>query len=153
MKCPECGNRKFRESKHTLKYVVDDIVFHVDCLADACTECPTKLIKSAEMGKAELLVAKWLVSNNVMSGRSFRFMRDALMFRATEVADLLGVTNESISRWENGKRPVDRSAWILLAQMVLQEAGDRTTSTLELLRALQRPAPDRKEVRIEAPSR
>lgn len=153
MKCVECGGTKFAEGKHEQKYVVDAIVFRIQSKAARCVKCGTTLVESKAIGIGEILAAGWLAEHNIVSGASFRFMRKALMFRANELADLLGVTAESISRWENGKLDVDRRVWFLLAEIVLDriedEAGKRT-STLERLRSLKRAPPVRKEVRIDA---
>lgn len=153
MKCVECGGTKFKDAKHEQKYVVDSIVFRIESKADRCVKCGSMLVASKEMGRGESLAAGWLASNNIVSGASFKFMRKALMFRANELADLLGVTAESISRWENGKLGVDRRVWFLLAEIVLdriEEIAGKRTSTLDRLKALQRPAPNRKEVRIDS---
>lgn len=153
MKCVECGGTKFEVGTHEQKYIVDAIVFRVESKADRCVKCGSMLVESVAMGVGELRAAGWLAENNIISGASFKFMRKALMFRAKEIADLLGVTPESVSRWENGRLDVDRRVWFLLAEIVLDrvegEAGKRT-STLERLKAFKRPPPNRKEVRIAA---
>lgn len=158
MKCVECGGTKFEEGTHDQKYVVasspsDSIVFRVQSKADRCMKCGSMLVESREMGAGELRAAGWLAKHNIVSGASFRFMRKALMFRANELADLLGVTAESISRWENGRLAVDRRVWFLLAEIVLDRVEDKAgkrTSTLERLKTFKRPPPNRKEVRIDA---
>lgn len=153
MKCSECGGTKFGEGAHEQKYVVDSIVFRVQSKADRCLKCGTLLVESKAMGLGELLAAGWLAAHNIVSGASFRFMRKALLFRANELADLFGVTSESISRWENGKLGVDRRVWFLLAEIVMdriEENAEKRTSTLERLQSFRRAPPARKEVRIDA---
>ena len=148
MTCVECGSKKFGQSRHEHKHIVDGVMFRVKMKASRCAKCDAETVPLAELGAGELAVATWLAQNAVISGASFRFMRKALLLRANALADLLGVTNESVSRWENGKREVDRSAWVLLASMVLDrvEGSARTADRLEALRKPPRP---RKDVTLE----
>jgi hypothetical protein len=64
------------------------------------------------------------------------------------VADLLGVTPETMSRWENGQRPVDRAAWLTLGSVVLEQAS-RRPETLERLRELRVHGSGARSVRID----
>ena len=65
-------------------------------------------------------------------------MRKAAGFRAAEFADLLGVTEGTVSRWENGHAPVDRAAWAALAAIVTERLADQS-STVDRLRASKAP--------------
>jgi DNA-binding XRE family transcriptional regulator len=73
-----------------------------------------------------------------VNGGTLRALRKALGFTAAHLADLLSVTAETISRWENGPRRVDRSAWIVVGSMVL-ESANLPTSTLARLKAIACP--------------
>lgn len=152
MKCNQCGGARFRDTPHEQKYVVEGIVFRVKMRADACRRCGRETVALTELGVADLTVARWLAEHAVISGESFRFMRKALLLRANGLAQLLGIASESISRWENAKRGVDRAAWMLLASIVL-DRSDGVTTTLERLQALQKPMPARKDVRLDAHAR
>ena len=50
-----------------------------------------------------------------------------------DLADLLDVAPETVSRWENGHRSADRSVWNTLADL-LANAVEGKTTTLDLLR-------------------
>ena len=63
----------------------------------------------------------------------FKHLRKTLGLKATNLADLLGVTSETISRWENGHNEPDRAVWATLEQLVDDHYGNRTT-TLDRLR-------------------
>ena len=72
------------------------------------------------------------------SGAGLRFMRKAMGVRGVEFADLLGVTPETVSRWEADKHPIDRGAFTLLGMMVADRiAGTHTTE--DALRATRAP--------------
>ena len=68
-------------------------------------------------------------------GDTFRRLRKALGMPAAELAELLAVRAETVSRWETGATPVDRAAWSTLAAMVLEQRDGRST-TIDRLRAL-----------------
>jgi transcriptional regulator with XRE-family HTH domain len=78
---------------------------------------------------------------------TFKFMRKALGLRAVDIAELLDVAAETLSRWETGQRPVDRASWIAVSAMVLDKLEGRTT-TLDRLKALLEPAPLPRLVRL-----
>jgi DNA-binding XRE family transcriptional regulator len=78
---------------------------------------------------------------------SFGFMRRALGLKAVELAELLDVTHETVSRWEHGHQPVERRAVALLSAMVLDRLEGQTT-TLDRLKTLLKPKPLPKLVRL-----
>jgi hypothetical protein len=117
----------------------------------ACRSCSVRYLDAAALRGAELEVACRLALDGPADGGAFRVMRKALGLRATELAEMLDVTPETISRWENGPRRIDRGAWVVLGSLVLEAAG-RPTATLDRLRtaAVGRGA---RRVRIEARTR
>ena len=72
------------------------------------------------------------------SGEVMRFMRKAAGLRALELAELLGVTPETVSRWETGKQPLEHRAMAILGSIVVERYEGRN-STLENLKALRNP--------------
>jgi transcriptional regulator with XRE-family HTH domain len=82
------------------------------------------------------------------TGETFRFMRKSLGMRAADLAELLDVTPETISRWETGKLDVARSAWATLADVVVEQAEGRSRM-LDRLRTLREPKKLAKAVRLE----
>jgi transcriptional regulator with XRE-family HTH domain len=65
-------------------------------------------------------------------------MRKALGLRAADLAGLLGVAAETVSRWETGQRDVDRGALALVGGLVVDRL-EGSTATLDRLRALAKP--------------
>ena len=50
-------------------------------------------------------------------------MRRTLGRSARQLAELIDVRHETISRWENGAAPVDRAAWLVLGDIVFDTIG------------------------------
>jgi hypothetical protein len=77
-------------------------------------------------------------------------MRSALELKSLELATLLNVRPETISRWENGKGKIDRAAWVVVADMVDDRLNNRLTTVNRLLAAAN-PKPPSGVVRLEVP--
>ena len=116
--------------------------------AKRCNACGKVYFDAAILERFELYVAAALAEAGVKSGAAFRFMRKAIGMRAAELAQLLDVSAETVSRWETAKRSVDRGALALLGGLVRDAIAGRT-STLEQLRALREPRPLSKTVKID----
>jgi DNA-binding transcriptional regulator YiaG len=76
----------------------------------------------------ELDVAGELARHGEASSEAFGFMRRAMGVRAVDLAKLLDVTPETVSRWEHGRQPIDRGAAALLLAMVVDRVEGRTTT-------------------------
>ena len=77
-------------------------------------------------------------------------MRRVLGAKAVDVAELFGVTPETISRWETGRVPFDRAAWITLGTIVLDRL-EGSEVTIDRLRAAATPNTRRpREIHLDA---
>lgn len=145
--CAQCESRRLEQTREDVHMEVDGHTFTAALPALRCLDCDETYIAGPEMGRFELRVAAILARSGMQSGGAFRFMRKAVGLRASDLAELLDVTQETISRWETGKRAVDRSALATLGALVLDKLADRQ-ETLERLRALREPKPVAKRVRL-----
>lgn len=147
--CRECAGKKLRKKSRTNSYKVDAMTFKVDVVGRECMSCGETYFSNQALQAAELRVAEQLARAGNVSPGSFKFMREALEIRSQDLARLLDVAVETVSRWENEKRDLDRAAWILLATMVLErrEGGDTTRARLE---GFLKPSPLPNTVRLEA---
>ncbi len=98
-------------------------------------------------GRADLAIAAELALAGPIHKDTFKFMRGALGETAKAVAALLGVSAETVSRWETGARDVERCAWLVLGNLVLERSGKPASSRARLER-IAREAPP-KEVRVQ----
>lgn len=69
-------------------------------------------------------------------------MRKALGMKAAEVAEVMNVAAETISRWENGQRELDWPEFMLMGVLVDDKLAGRTT-LLARAKALAEPQTDR----------
>ncbi len=59
--------------------------------------------------------------------------------KATELAELVDVAPETLSRWETGAKAVNPVVWVTVAAMALDKLAGRAT-TLKQLHAAKEPA-------------
>ena len=114
---------------HTFK---DATIIVTDVQWRRCKSCGELTIVSTEVERVEQAVARVLVEKHVVAGDTFRFLFAVMGFKAKDVADLLDVTPVTISRWVSGDRPVDRAAWLLLAELFKKAPPERAAAMVDL---------------------
>jgi transcriptional regulator with XRE-family HTH domain len=87
------------------------------------------------MKREELLVASHLVGLGITGGAAFCFMRKIHGLRAVDLAALLDVTGETISRWETDKVPVPRCVLSTMTALAADKLVGKT-DTIDRLRAM-----------------
>ena len=131
-KCPACGGTLSPSRKRQSRRV-GGRDFAVTIVARSCRSCGAVFLENASLQRAEMAVACEIARHGPVSGETFRLLRKTMALPAVVVAGLLDVTPETISRWENGQRPVDKATWLVLGSVVLERA-QRRPETLERLR-------------------
>ena len=147
--CPSCGASGLRSFREKEDFKVGTTIYRTRVSALRCGACGVVYVDGPSMMAAEQSVARAVARSGRVSGETFAFMRTAFGWRSNEVADLLGVTPVTVSRWENGKREMDPLAWVLLAELVLEETGD-PVDPRALLETVQKPPRLPRTVEIEA---
>ena len=78
------------------------------------------------------------MKRGLRSGESFKFIRKALGMKATELARVMNVAAETVSRWETAQREVDWPEFMLLGFLVDDKLAGRST-VLARAKALAKP--------------
>ncbi|MBI5480119.1 MAG: type II toxin-antitoxin system MqsA family antitoxin [Deltaproteobacteria bacterium] len=146
-KCPVCGEGKLAGGQVERRVKVGRHTFVAAVPARVCDACGEGLVSYARAKELELGVAAQLAAIGDASAAAFKYMRKTLAMRATDLAELLGVTPETVSRWETGRVPVDRRALASLAALV-RDTRAGSTATLDHLRALAHPPRAPREIAI-----
>jgi len=139
-RCVECRGRELVAGEAEEQIEVAGKTFAAMVPVAKCAKCGATYLSHDALGVLELGAAGELARHGEASPEAFGFMRRALGVRAVELAELLAVTPETVSRWEHGRQPIDRGAAALLSAMVVDRLEGRT-STLDRLKALQQPDP------------
>jgi len=146
-RCVECRGSEMVASEAEERIKVAGRTFAAIIPATKCAKCGAIYLSHEAVGVLELAAAGELARHGAVSAEAFSFMRRALGLRALELAELLAVTPETVSRWEHDRQPLDRGAAALLSAMVMDRLERRTT-TLDSLKALLKPEPLPRLVRL-----
>ena len=139
------------KGSYSYRQEVSGRTFTATLPARVCPTCGEKLVAYEDLHPVNMAVAKALAREGPIDGPSFRFMRTTLRMKAIDLAKLLDVTPETISKWENNKTPVLRSAWLVLTEMVLDEVGQGSRTPMrDRLADLAKGKRPRKHVRLDA---
>ena len=140
-----CKNEGLVEIEETDTRTVAGYTFQMELEALSCPVCGETYFPLGEIGRFEKQIAVWLAEEGVSEGEAFLFMRKTLGLKAAELAELLDLAPETISRWEKGHRPPEKRSLSLVASMVLDQAEGHNRTLRRLRRSLQ-PPPATKEV-------
>ncbi len=111
--------------------------FELEVPATRCPECGRESIGVKEARKVSLHIAEDLALHGPPSGAAFRHLRKTMQLSAKEVAELLCLRPETVSRWEKGKRNADPRVVVLLGTIFLEHIDGKSTTfdRLQMLRA------------------
>jgi putative zinc finger/helix-turn-helix YgiT family protein len=151
-RCAVCGNHDLTSGDDRATWTVAKHSFRITIHGvTRCSACGESFISGPACEAAELMIAKALVEHGEQSGEALRFMRKALGFKATELAELLDVTAPHVSRWENSRSAIPKQVFALLGAMADDRLSSRSTA-VDMLRALRRPKPAGKTpIRLSVP--
>ena len=146
-RCYECKSGKLVAVTVEIDRAVAGHTFKAAVPAVRCATCGEETYAGEDLAAFEVAIAGELARHGVVSAEAFSFMRRAIGLMARDLAELLDVAPETVSRWEHGKLPLERCPFALLSAMVLDTLEGRTT-TLDRLKALLKPEPLPKLVRL-----
>lgn len=150
IRCAKCKGSEFVSAKETISQEVDGCTFEMEIPIAVCAECNNTYYYDADvLEHFELAIANWFANTGQSSGAVFRFMRRALGIKAAKLANLFSVTPETISRWETGKRQMERRAIALLSAIV-SDRYEGSNRVLEMLESFQRPLIPSEKITLES---
>lgn len=130
-KCVTCGENSMRRGDVSLTREVGEHLFSTTVSGLVCAACGETITDLEDGERFDLAVAEILAEASP-TGDSFRFLRKVAGLRARDLARMLGITADTVSRWENGKHAIDRAAFFVLGKIV-HERRAGSTAMLDLL--------------------
>ncbi len=146
--CIHCSGEVTRGTTELDVRRVEGHRFIITVPAQCCKQCGEAYIDGPILERVDLLIARNILQAGAHSGGAFRFIRKALGLSSANTAELLDVAPETVSRWENGKREIDRPAFATLGALVNDTLAQRT-ETLDLLHAMQDPRRSGEPIRLD----
>lgn len=137
-KCPNCGANKLQKRNVERSRHVAGHAFTAHLPARVCAACKVAFFADEPVGAFDMLVAAHLAEAGVTSAEALRFMRKSTGMLGKEFAALLDVRPETVSRWEQGKRRIDRATYAIIRQLIWDRLLGKST-TADYLRSLHRP--------------
>src|SRR5689334_13136098 len=132
--CIQCKEGQLKNGVDLAKVRVGPHTFVAKVPVRKCTKCKEVYWNGPALAQLEVRAAVELALAGEASADAFRLQRRVLGLKAKDLAGLLDLTPEQISKYENGKAVVDRRAAALMANMVLEQVEGRS-ETLDHLKA------------------
>ena len=154
--CPMCKGTDLNwQARHDIAQRIGSTPIRIRLPCVACRSCGERVVDGDVISRGELEVARVLAKRNVLSPESFRFVRMAIGLQSKQLAMILSVQPETVSRWEHGQRDVDPTAWSLLRMLVEDHASGRRSidDVLREERDLPKPGASAEEIFVEGPER
>lgn len=145
--CPKCQGERIQPGLQRTSRKLFGRTFASQLSGSRCLDCGETYVDAMELLRFELGIAAHIAEHGPLSGESLSWMRRALGYTGEQLAAMLNVRPETLSRWEHGKRDVDRNAWLTTAALVSDEVEGKA-GTRERIEALSRP-PRMKRVTLD----
>jgi DNA-binding transcriptional regulator YiaG len=146
-KCPACGKTAFQPATYAARRDLDGRRFTADVPSRKCTSCAELLISGPGLRAFERAITLELARGGEVGPEGFRWLRKAAGLKAVRLAELLDVTPMQVSRWENGRKPLERRAVALVSALAVEQL-ERKAATLGVLEALAASKKRPKSVRF-----
>ena len=149
-RCVQCGGRDLEEAQVEHTVTVGARRLTGAMAASRCRTCGETYTQAGAVEAVELRAATALLAGEC-DGATVKFVRQVLGFRAADLAELLDVRADTVSRWETGRIAVGRPETAILVGLVADVIAGKTT-TIDRLRALRQPRKLGPRVRLDGPS-
>lgn len=136
--CYNCQSELLIQKTPTETLEIAGYVFTAQLPSLVCEACGEGSYAGEDLHRFELAAARKLAEIAEPSGEAARFLRKSIGLKAIDLAQLLHITPEILSRWENGKLAVDENSFLILGDLV-EDYCTGSKRTLERLKTLREP--------------
>ena len=139
MKCDECGGAVTAERPAVRRYDIGGLP-HVELHGievERCNECGKEEISIPRIGQLHNVLSTMFVTQpRMLANVEIRFLRKHIGLSTAEFAEMMGVSRETVSRWETGTNKMGAVADRLLRLLVLSHQPTQSYAVDDLLRSL-----------------
>ena len=152
-RCHNCKSERLTQKTLTETLEVAGYVFTAQLPALVCEACGEASYAGEDLHRFELAAARKLAAIAEPSGEAVRFLRKSMGLKTIDLAQLLHVTPETLSCWENGKLAIDENSFLVLGGLV-EDHCTGSTRTLERLKTRREPKTNKPSfISLELPTR
>lgn len=131
--CVKCGT-ELRLVTRTKRIPVAGVEFSATMPVYECPKDESWILPIDVHQEFDRQVLRTIATQGPATGTTLKYFRGFLKMKATELAELVDTTFETLSRWETGAKPLNLLAWHTVAAMALDKLDGRAT-TVKRLRA------------------
>jgi len=147
MKCDDCGGPVTTERNAVRRYIIGGLP-HVELHGvevTRCDECGKEGIAIPRIGQLHRVLAGAFVrQRRMLAPVEIRYLRKHIGLSGTDFAQRMGVTRETVSRWETGTNQMGAAADRLLRVLVVTLEPSENYAVDDMLRDLSdEPAPSK----------
>jgi len=124
MKCMTCGKGELKVSRENHRYTESGLsnVTLLGVEVRRCPKCGDVEVAIPRIAQLHRAIAFVLAGQRAkLTGAEVRFLRKYLGRSGADFAAMIGVTPETVSRWENDREPMGATAERLLRLMVVRD--------------------------------
>ena len=126
-KCPTCGESgEFRALAYKERREFDGRTYTGEVPARQCPHCGEMLISGPGGLAFEQALTLTLARSGAVGREGFRWLRRSAGLKSGDLAALLDVTPAQVSRWEKGRKPLERRAIALVSALAIEHVEGRT---------------------------
>lgn len=145
MKCDECGGRVTVERNAVRRYGLGGVP-HVELHGVEvirCNSCGKETIGIPRLAQLHRVIAhRFVAQQRMLATVEIRFLRKQIGLSGVDFAQRMGVSRETVSRWESGAQPMGAVADRLLRLIVITHEPPESYAVDDLLSELSNePAP------------
>jgi len=151
MKCFQCGG-KMATKRENYRYTASGLpnVTLVGIEVRRCAACGENEVLIPRIdGLHRVLAAAIVRRKSRLTQHEIRFLRKYLGYSGVDFARIVGVSAETVSRWENARETMRSSAENLVRMLVVHQQPIRRYEVDTLARIGQEPAPKTIGVRMK----
>ncbi|MFN8583356.1 MAG: helix-turn-helix domain-containing protein [Gemmatimonadaceae bacterium] len=147
MKCDECGGTLATQRDVVRRYDIGGLP-HVELHGlelEKCPSCGRENVGIPAIGQLHDVIAhSFVTQSRMLAPVEIRFLRKHIGLSTGDFAQNMGVTRETISRWETGQKPMSAQADRLLRLLVVAHSPTNDYAVDDFLRTLNdTPAPEK----------
>ena len=152
--CVMCNSDQMRKVRTTDETLVDGTSFSYGIDAWACKKCDEMYFSGPDLVHIERDIAKRLLLSRAYGPQAFRRLRSHAVGVESQVfAAAIGTTPETVSRWENGRMPINGAAFEVVRLLAAKALGIEYTTPMvrQTVRVRLEPARKPTKANTKAP--